>query len=133
MIYTPNKNPKQAFVVITIIVAAGILGGYFISEYFIAAALVFWIQYTAILSYLQFKRGVKYGYNNLTEWLLHPQVRFFTFEFLAIIGLASLILRYDKFIGGAALLIWWLFALNFYVYYRRNKADKYKPEKRFKD
>ena len=54
--YTPSKNPKEAFILVTLIVAAGIAGGYLISEYFMAIALIFWMQYTAVLSYLQFKR-----------------------------------------------------------------------------
>jgi len=128
MVYTPTKNPLQSLILITIIVAAGVFGGRFISQYFMAFALVFWIQYTAVLSYLQFKHGKKHSHKSFTEWLLYPQVRFFVFEFLALIGLGALILKYNLLIGDAALIAWWLFSLNFYIYY--TKKGHFSPEER---
>jgi protein-S-isoprenylcysteine O-methyltransferase Ste14 len=119
MIYTPSKYPKKAFTLITVMVAVGIFGGYLISQYFMAVALLFWIQYTAVLSYLQFKRKSKCKRRNLTEYLLYPQIRFFIFEFLAVLGIGSL-LKYNNYsIGAAALAAWWLFSLNFFVYYKQ--------------
>ena len=123
--YTPSRHPKQAVILITFIAAIGIAGGflkgfmgYMIGEYIMAIALVFWMQYTAILSYLQFKRRSKHKFRTFTEYLLHPQVRFFVFEFMAFIGLGSL-LKYDRMsIGALALLVWWLFSLNFFFYYK---------------
>jgi len=117
-VYTPSKHPKQAFILITIMAAAGILGGYFISEYFMAIALVFWIQYTAVLSYSQFKRRTKHKYRNFTEYLLHPQVRFFAFEFLAVVGIGALLKYNTQSIGAVSLAAWWLFSLNFFLYYK---------------
>ncbi len=115
--YTPSKHPKQAIILITLIAAAGVIGGFYVSTYFLAIALIFWMQYTAVLSYLQFKHKSKHKFRNFTEYLLHPQVRFFVFEFMAFIGIGTL-LKYDSvMIGGLALLGWWLFSLNFYYYY----------------
>ena len=92
-----------------------------IGEYLMAIALIFWMQYTAILSYLQFKHKAKHKFRTVTEDLLHPQVRFFAFEFMAFIGLGSM-LKYDSMIIGAlALGAWWLFSLNFYFYYKKFK------------
>ena len=117
MVYHPTKYPKEAFIVITIISAAGIIGGYFISSYLMAIALIYWMQYTAVLSYLQFKHKSEHKFNNITEALLHPQVRFFVFEFMAFIGLGVL-LKYDSnSVGALALGAWWLFSLNFFRYY----------------
>jgi len=117
--YTPSRHPKQAIILITLMSAVGAIGGYFISEYLMAIALIFWMQYTAILSYLQFKHKSKHKFRGLTEDLLHPQVRFFVFEFLAFIGLGSL-LKYDSMlIGALSLGAWWIFSLNFFFYYKK--------------
>lgn len=121
VIYTPSRHPKQAFIVITIMCAAGIWGGYFISDYLLAIALVFWMQYTAVLSYLQFSHKSKHRFRSFTEYLLHPQVRFFVFEFMAAIGIGSLLKYNTKSIGALALAAWWLFSLNFFLYYRQFK------------
>lgn len=122
--YTPSKHPKQAIILITLMAAIGAVGGYLINEYLMAIALIFWMQYTAILSYLQFKNKSKHKFRNLTEDMLHPQVRFFVFEFLAFIGLGSL-LKYDSMIvGSLSLGAWWLFSLNFFYYYKNKKFRK---------
>lgn len=117
--YTPSKHPKKAFILVTIIVAAGIIGGYLISEYFMAIALIFWMQYTGVLSYLQFKHCAKHKYRTFTECMLHPQVRFFIFEFLAFIGIGALLKYKTELVGALALGVWWLFSLNFYKYYKQ--------------
>jgi hypothetical protein len=119
MIYTPTKYPKKAFILISFIVFIGILGGYFISEYFLAIALVFWMQYTAVLSYLQFKKKSKHSNKTFTEILLNPFIRFFIFELIAFWGIVMLIWWNNLQVGSAALLAWWLFSLNFYLYYRK--------------
>ena len=119
MFYTPNKNPDEAFMLISFIVLIGVIGGYFINPWVMAGALIFWIQYTAILSYLQFKRKSKHGSDTITDTLLIPQVRFFLFEVIAFIGLYYLII-YDSLMWGAfTLLVWWVFALNFYWHYKK--------------
>lgn len=119
MVYTPSKHPKQAFTVITIIAAAGIIGGYFISQYVMAVALIYWMQYTAVLSYLQFRHKSRHKFRNITEYLLHPQVRFFVFEFMAFIGIGALLMYETVLIGALALGGWWLFSLNFFRYYKQ--------------
>ena len=124
MIYEPSKNPKEAFVLVTLVVFAGIVGGYLLSRYIMAIALVFWIQYTLVLSYLQFSRKEKHRYNSFTEILLHPQIRFFIFEIIALWGIAALIIYKTAHIGAAALAVWWLFSLNFYFYYKGKKYGK---------
>ena len=121
MIYTPQKHPRQAFILISVISAVGIIGGLFIHELFLLAALIFWMQYTAILSYLQFQHKHKHKWNTLTEMLLHPQLRFFLFEFLAAVGLFAILKNDRIYIGAAALLAWFLFSLNFYIYYKQFK------------
>jgi hypothetical protein len=121
MIYTPRKNPKQAAILITVVVFAGIIGGIYLHKLFMVAALIFWMQYTAVLSYLQFKRKSKHKWNSFTEIILHPQIRFFLFEFLAFVGLWA-VLIYDWLqIGGIALLGWLGFSINFYFYYKEFK------------
>ncbi|MBI4739191.1 hypothetical protein HY772_06580 [Candidatus Woesearchaeota archaeon] len=54
-IYTPLDYPKESTILITIIVIGGIFGTIFIHEIFLFSALMFWLLYTAILTYLQFK------------------------------------------------------------------------------
>ncbi len=121
MVYTPTKHPKKAFIIITIIAAAGILGSYFISKYFMTIALIYWMQYTAVLSYLQFRRKSRHKFRSFTEYMLHPQARFFIFEFMAVIGIGSLLIYDTNMVGALALGGWWLFSLNFYKYYRQFK------------
>jgi hypothetical protein len=117
MIYTPKKNPKEATILIALIAGIGIFGGYFVHKYFLVFALLFWMQYTIVLSYLQFKHGSKHTWNNFTEYLLHPQLRFFLFETLAVMGLVSVLLYDWLQIGAVVLLVWMGFAVNFYIYY----------------
>ncbi|MEK6961351.1 MAG: hypothetical protein AABX47_09350 [Nanoarchaeota archaeon] len=121
MIYTPQKQPKQAMILVTVIALLGAFGGYFRHKFLMVVALLFWMQYTAILSYIQFKKNRRYPMTTFTSALLNPQLRFFLFEFLAIIGLWS-IFKYNTMSAGfSALIAWWLFALNFFVYYSRKR------------
>ncbi|MFC1698312.1 hypothetical protein ACFL1H_08305 [Nanoarchaeota archaeon] len=119
MIYTPSDHPTEAFVLISIIVVVGIVGTLTWSNFFLLFALIFWIHYTAILSYLQFakKKGEKKKKKGFTEFLLNPQVRFFIFVFIGVLGIGSMYILNTNWIGIGALGIWWLFALNFFVYY----------------
>ena len=119
IIYTPSRNHEAAFMLITIMVVIGIFGGIYIHEYIMGIVLVFWLQYTAVLSYLQFKRKKKNKHRHITDYLLNPQIRFFIFEFLAVLGIGTLILYDDPSIGTVVLLAWWLFSLNFFVYYKQ--------------
>lgn len=118
MIYTPQKNPKEAMILVTFIALTGAFGGYFINKFLMVVALLFWMQYTAILSYNQFKKNRKYPMTTVTSALLNPQLRFFLFEFLAVIGLWSIFKYRTLSVGFSALIAWWLFALNFYYYYK---------------
>lgn len=120
-IYTPSKNPKEVFTIITIVVSAGILGSLLISDYFLVVALLFWIHFTSVLSYLQFSKGRKYGMTSFTNFLLNPQFRFFIFIFIAVIGIFS-IFYITPLIGYTALITWWLFSLNFYRHYTKFKG-----------
>ena len=107
---------------ISTIAGAGIIGGLYAHKILMVIALLFWIQYTAILSYLQFKHHSKHKWTSFTDMLLHPQVRFFLFEFLGILGVWTII-RYDTLVfGTAALLAWLLFAFNFYLYYQKRRV-----------
>ncbi len=116
MIYTPQKNPKEAMILVAVIVAFGIAGS-FTYQLLTIAALLFWIQYTAILSYLQYKRKSRHNVKGFTGLLLNPQFRFFLFEFIAVIGLLS-IFKYETMIFAiAALIAWFLFSFNFYRHY----------------
>ncbi|RLE38362.1 hypothetical protein DRJ17_04250 [Candidatus Woesearchaeota archaeon] len=121
MIYTPSEHPSQAFILITLIVIAGILGTLLWSVYFLIVALLFWVQYTAILSYLQFRKKRRFPYKGFTQILLHPQVRFFVFEFLAVLGIGTYFVFRMPYVGIVALAAWWLFSLNFYRYYEEFK------------
>jgi hypothetical protein len=121
MIYTPEKYPKQAFMLIAAISLVGIIVGTLVYRFFMIFALIFWMQYTAILSYLQFKSKSKHKWHSFTEMLLHPQLRFFLFEFLAAVGLFAILKNDRVYIGAAALVAWFLFSLNFYIYYSQFK------------
>ncbi len=123
MIYTPSKNPKEVFVLITIVVLAGILGSTFLSNFFVVAALLFWIQFTAVLSYLQFSKKRKYKIKSITTFLLNPQLRFFIFIFIAVVGLFS-IFYISPVIAYICLVAWWLFSFNFYRHYSEFKIRK---------
>jgi hypothetical protein len=117
MIYTPSKYPRQAFILITLISATGMVAGVFVHSFFMICALIFWMQYTAILSYLQFRKKKKFNPVTFTELLLNPQIRFFAFEFLGAVGLFGLLKYNWKYLGALVLFVWWLFSLNFYRYY----------------
>ena len=121
MIYTPQRNPRNAMLLITFIAAAGILGSIWISKLFAVAALIFWIQYTAVLSYKQFAKKRKYKIKDVATFLLNPQFRFFIFVFIATIGIFS-VFYMNELIAYACIITWWLFSLNFYVYYNRKKS-----------
>ena len=122
--YAPQKEPRLAINLVIVIVLVGIFGGIYIHELFMIIALIFWMQYTAILSYLQFRRKSKHKWNTFTEVLLHPQIRFFIFEFLAVLGL-GFVLKYNLiYIGVAVLIAWLLFSINFYMYYGRFKKGE---------
>lgn len=125
MIYTPSRYPRKAFILITTIVLAGIIGGYYISDLLLAIALIFWIQYTVVLVYLQLKKNKKYKSTIFTEYLLRPEIRLILFISIGVISL-WLLIRYRSFlIGVLALLLWWLFSLNFYRYYLKKKRRFY--------
>ena len=115
-IYTPSKNPKEVFTIITIVVFAGILGSILISDYFLVVALLFWIHFTSVLSYLQFSKKRRYDIKGFTTFLLNPQFRFFIFIFIAVVGIFS-IFYITPLIGYTALIAWWFFSLNFYRHY----------------
>ncbi|HII71289.1 TPA: hypothetical protein HA265_00875 [Candidatus Woesearchaeota archaeon] len=116
-IYTPSRAPGSAFLLVTFIVLVGITGTIFLSRFFMIFANIFWIQYTAVLSYLQFRHGTKYPNKNILDYLLNPQVRFFAFGFLGMMGLMGA-LTYRLWVGHIVLVAWWLFSLNFYLYFR---------------
>lgn len=118
MIYTPQNNPKKAMVLISVIVVAGILGSIFFSKYFAIVALLYWIQFTAVLSYKQFAKKRKYKVTSITTFLLNPQFRFFIFVFVATIGILSIFML-TAVIAYISLMVWWLFSFNFYLYYKR--------------
>ena len=117
MIYHPEKNPDQAMIV-TSVVALGGIAGAFLHVFIPVVSLLYWMQYTAILSYMQFRKKSKHPWSNLTEILLHPQLRFFVFEFIAVLGLLTIIFYDTIYIAASVLLVWWLFDLNYYLYYR---------------
>lgn len=121
MIYTPSKHPKQAVILVSLISMVGIVGGLLFSRFFFVFALLFWMKYTAVLSYLQFREGKKHKVKGITGILLKPQIRFFTFEFLAALGLFG-ILKYDWYqLATAVLIAWFLFSINFYRHYKQYK------------
>jgi pheromone shutdown protein TraB len=121
MIYTPGKYPKQAMILVAAVSIIGIIAGLFVNALFLVAALIFWMHYTAILSYLQFKNRRKHKWKSITEAFLHPQLRFFIFEFLAAVGLFAVLKNDGLAIGASALFVWFLFSLNFFVYYKKFK------------
>jgi hypothetical protein len=117
MIYTPQKDPDQAMMLIAVVAFVGILGGLFVHEFIMLVALIFWLQYTAILSYLQFRHHHRHRWRGFTEALLHPQVRFFVFSFLAATGIFAILVRDNTYVGAVVLFAWLLFSVNFYRYY----------------
>ena len=127
MIYTPSKHPKEAIILITIMVLLGVLGGIFIHRLFVYVALVFWIQYTAVLVKLQIQKKKKKKkkskeISSLTAALLNPYVRFIAFLLLATEGLVSAIIG-RMWMAYLVLILWWLFAINFYHYYKKNPKE----------
>ena len=119
-IYTPSKNPKEAFLLVTFISLVGILGTAAISNFFMIFATIFWMTYTGMLVYLQFKHKTVYPKKTLTEFLLNPQTRFFVFIFLGAIGLFGA-LKEQMWISYTVLIAWWIFSLNFYMYFKEWK------------
>lgn len=117
MIYTPQKNPGAAMILIAIVTLVGILGGLFVNEFIMFVALIFWLQYTAILSYLQFRHKSRHKWRGFTEALLHPQLRFFIFSFLAALSIFGILARHNTYVGAVALFSWLMFSINFYRYY----------------
>jgi len=115
--YTPSEYPKKAFILISAIVAVGIIGTIFSSIFFAVFALVFWIQYTMVLSYRQWRKKRKHKIKNFTTFLLNPQLRFAVFLAVALMGLFSLFYKGPS-VAYIALFAWWLFSLNFYRHYR---------------
>ncbi|MFC1723074.1 hypothetical protein ACFL0V_02965 [Nanoarchaeota archaeon] len=122
-IYVPSKHPFKAFVVVSFIVAVGIVGTLAVGKFFLIFANIFWIMYTAVISYVQFKFHRKYPRKRAIEKFLDPQLRFFVFVFLAAMGVFAALL--DKFwIGFVVLAVWWLFSLNFLLYFKEFKRKK---------
>ena len=115
-IYTPPRNPKEVLIMISVIAFGGIVGSILWSTYFAVVALLFWIQYTFVLSYKQFKKGRKYEITSITKFLLNPQARFFIFVFIATIGILS-VFYITPWIAYISLAVWWLFSYNFYRHY----------------
>ena len=108
-------------ILVTVIALLGAFGGYFRHKFLMVVALLFWMQYTAILSYIQFKKNRRYPMSHVHICSIESSVEVFLFEFLAIIGLWS-IFKYNTMSAGfSALIAWWLFALNFFVYYSRKR------------
>jgi hypothetical protein len=133
MIYTPQKSPKEAFITISLIVFFGIVGGIVtkilapilnlskgIYVLFPLIALFFWIQYTLVLAYIQFQNNSKHNFKSITDFLLHPVFRFFIFLLLAFYGIYHVFLG-EIIISYLVLFVWWIFSLNFYVYYKNGK------------
>ncbi|MFH2027974.1 MAG: hypothetical protein ABIJ08_02460 [Nanoarchaeota archaeon] len=116
MVYLPEKHPKEYMILISIVIFLSIVGRMFVHEVFIFFGLCFWILYTAVLSYHQFKTKKKYKFDNFTHIILHPQLRFFIFVLLASYGLFHALIG-SVYITYTILIAWWLFSLNFYIYY----------------
>ncbi|MBD3313403.1 hypothetical protein GF345_03090 [Candidatus Woesearchaeota archaeon] len=114
--YRPSRNQKLAIAMITAVVLIGILGKLLVSDWFMIGAILFWVHYTAILSFMQFRNQRKRPHETLTEILLIPHIRFFVFIFIATIGLIGT-LRGIYWLGYIALAAWWLFSFNFYRHY----------------
>jgi hypothetical protein len=120
MIYTPSRYPRQAFTLILAIALLGIFAGILVHEFFMIFALVFWMQYTAMLTYLQFSKKKKLKpAKTFTELFLRPQLRFFVFEFLAVIGLLGILMYNWHHVGALVLVAWLWFSYNFYRHYRQ--------------
>ncbi len=120
----PSEYPDRHAGLVTGIVVVGIFGGIFVHKLFLVVALAFWFVYTAILSYVQFRNKHKYSYKTFTEALLNPQLRFFIFEYLAILGILS-VYKFGILVGILSLVVWWLFSFNFFHYYKfRRKKRK---------
>jgi hypothetical protein len=133
MIYTPKKNSKSVMDLITVIVFLGIAGGIIFSlinsenkiyQIFPLLALLFWAQFTIVLSYRQFKKKKELGYETFTEMMLHFPIRLFLFLVLAILGIFQIFIG-NILISYGILFVWWLFALMFYSYYNKRKEKTY--------
>ncbi len=119
MFYSPKEYPTKSFISITLIVLIGILGSVYVHPLFLIAALLYWMQYTSVLSFSQFKNKSTHKINSLTGLFLQSIVRFVVFEMLAVIGILFYLLADNVTFGIFALLVWWLFAVNFYFYYTK--------------
>ncbi len=117
-IYTPQEYPMQALILIISMTLVGIIGGIFVHPWFTIFSLLFWMQYTGVLAYMQYKRRSKHSGKGITTILLNPGLRFALFEILAVIGIAFVFLG-KMYWAAVVLLGWMLFAMNFYFYYRR--------------
>jgi hypothetical protein len=111
-----KKDHKAHLGLISGVVVVGIFGGILVHKYFILAALLFWLIYTAILSYSQFKKKRKQSYKTFTDALANPQMRFFIFEYLAALGILS-VFNMGAWVGIMTLGVWWLFSLNFFLHH----------------
>jgi hypothetical protein len=117
MIYSPQRRPGASLLMIAVIVIISIIGGALVSPAFILFGLIFWFHYTAVLSYKQYRRGSSHDIKGITGFLLKPQARFFIFELLALGGILSIILFGWTYVGMIILVAWFVFSLNFYLYY----------------
>ncbi len=118
-IYTPARQPGKALLLVSFIVLVGVLGSFF-SRFFMIFANIFWITYTSLLVYLQFLNKSNYDVKNFLDHLLNPQVRFFVFIFLGTMAVFGALLG-KMWVGYTALAAWWLFSLNFYLYFKEFK------------
>ena len=115
-VYTPPMNERLVFGIISLIVVFGIFGNLLLSKWFMIFAIAFWMQYTAVLSFLQLVHKKERPHSTITEILLLPHVRFSVFIFIATIGLIGTI-RGQYILGYLTLAAWWLFSFNFYRHY----------------
>ena len=129
-LYTPQEYPTEAAILIACIAFVGILGGFLIHHFFMLFALIFWMQYTAVLSYRQFAKKSKHEIDSFTGLLLNPQIRFFLFEMLAVMGIMAIIKYQNLNIGGVVLGFWFAFALNFYFHYKKKHVKRKKRSKK---
>ncbi|MBU0535578.1 MAG: hypothetical protein KKE20_01330 [Nanoarchaeota archaeon] len=117
-VYAPSSNQRLALGMISLVVVIGIFGQLLLSDWFLIGAIIFWMQYTAMLSFLQFSRHKYRSHDSLTEILLIPHIRFFVFIFIATIGLVGTV-KGQYYLGYITLSAWWLFSVNFYRHYNQ--------------
>ncbi len=119
MIYSPQKNPGLVLNMITIIVFLGLIGSSIGYGGFMIFAFLFWMHYTLVLVILQFHHKSKHEMDSLTGALLNPSVRAVFFLSLAAVGLIGYLKFGHNIVSAAVLFVWWLLAINFYLYYKR--------------